>query len=108
MAVAADVSRLQSFPRRTHGNYQEAIPIFKSHFRLEFRRKRVGEIATLERIDLAAAGLRHSRAPFPPGRDCAESQSQQRDHTNDPSFLSEIFYENRYKAEKRSLSRQKY
>jgi hypothetical protein len=39
-------------------------PILKNHFRLEFRRKRTGEIAAFEHIDIAAAGLRHSRAPF--------------------------------------------
>src|SRR5215207_6427133 len=50
---------------------------------------------TNPRSFISAAGLRHSRAPFPPERDCAESQSQQRDLTRDPSFFSEMFYENR-------------
>src|SRR5215203_1664513 len=35
-----------------------------------------GQFTAFERVSIAAAGLRHSRAPFPPERDCAESQSQ--------------------------------
>ena len=49
-----------------------------------------GEIAAFKRVDIAAAGLRHSRAPFPPERDCAESQSQQRDFARDPSFFGNV------------------
>jgi len=70
----------------------------KSYFRLEFRWKRIGEIAAFERINLAAAGLRHNRAPFRSERDCAESQSQQRDLARDPSYFAEMSYENRYRT----------
>jgi hypothetical protein len=36
----------------------------------------VGGIQRVSTVDPAAAALRHSRAPFPAERDCAESQSQ--------------------------------
>jgi hypothetical protein len=78
-----------------------------SYFRLEFRRKRTGEIAAFGRIYIAAAGLRHSRAPFLLERDCAESQSQQRDLADDPSYFAEMSYENRYSTRK-YLSRSDY
>jgi hypothetical protein len=47
-------------------------------FRLYQFSKRIPKRARIAgSLTFAAAGLRHSRAPFPPERDCAESQSQQ-------------------------------
>jgi hypothetical protein len=62
---------------RRHGAYQsEGAAVVTLILKRISVLKRIGEIAAFERADIAAAGLRHSRAPFPPERDCAESQSQ--------------------------------
>ena len=58
---------------------------------MELREESVRKFNASALFETAAAGLRHSRAPFPVERDCAESQSQQHSFARESRSFRKCF-----------------
>ena len=72
-------------------NFEVRMAKAKNHFRIKSCGEGVRKSNASALIDIAAAGLRHSRAPFPVERACAESQAQQRSLPRELRFFRQRF-----------------